>query len=190
MLLLLLQLCAAPAFAAESRDFGTYLPGDRFEWTTYGLDHSKPNFGHRFEWRTDGMSRVSVCNEVDAETGGHFFRQFVDEVHCPVITDVEHRWDVPLEGMPSRCLEVDSLTQGERFSRVVALEACAKPPTVYLREQTSNATAKVCYEVDEKTRGKVYRQVRPDYRCVYQLGQNPAASEYRARRAPASPRGN
>lgn len=138
-------------------EYMEYRIGDRFEWTLYGADYSKLGYGHRFEWGKNGLSVMSVCMEVDGETGGSRYRNIVDEAHCPKFESA-YRWYVPYEGQVSRCLKVDKLTNGGRFSRIVDNARCVKPETIYMWEKKYSTSQAECLEVDGETLGKIFRQ--------------------------------
>lgn len=149
---------------ADGEYFG-YRIGDHYEWTLYGARYDKPDYGHRYEWSKPGLSAMSLCLEVDGETGGQRYRQAADDAHCPKY-EAEYSWNVPDDGQPSRCLKVDKLTHGLRFSRIVDSHQCAKPATIFVWEKKAESLPPYCVEIDGGTLGGVYRQSAPDYLCA------------------------
>ena len=64
-------------FNKAEGEFSKYKIGDHYEWTLYGARYDQPNYGHRFEWSKPGLSSMSICLEVDPETGGKIGRAHV-----------------------------------------------------------------------------------------------------------------
>ncbi len=165
-------------------------PGSHYEWTDYGHRYDKANYGHRFEWTDPGLSSMSVCEEVDGETGGQRFHRPASDVNCPAF-EAEYLWNIPFEGTRSRCLKRDAQTHGKKFVRVVDDSHCAKPATIYA--WTKEEGSEVCDEVDAETEGKVYRKAAHSYLCAHTLDvsvafgrKEPALPRARTGRAPAS----
>lgn len=138
--------------------------GDRFEWTLYQQPYSKSNYGHRFEWGKPGLSMVSVCFELDSETGGARYRKMVEDAYCPRY-ETRYRWDTPDDHHNSRCLKVDAETNGQRFSRVVDRQQCSIPPTLYRWEEKTASGLPRCVEVDLATRGREFRRPVREHLC-------------------------
>jgi hypothetical protein len=136
--------------------------GDRYEWTQYQQPYHKTQYGHRYEWQKPGLSRFSICVEVDSETGGSRYHQFAEDEHCPKFETVTV-WDEVFEGQPSRCLRVDKETRGDRWARIVDDRMCAKPQTIFVWENQK------CSEVDQRTQGREYRTKAADYLCAKTL---------------------
>jgi hypothetical protein len=204
-ILFLISLVAAPAFAEEmlehldastfsktsnfqNDDYHAYRLGDHYEWTTYQRDYSRVNYGHRFEWSKDGLSRMSVCIELDSETGGKRYRALAEEARCQKL-ETAFRWYIPFEAQTSRCEEFDKLTSGERFSRIAPDDRCAKPSSTFVWVKKFEGARPACQEVDAETEGSRYRRSARDYLCEKTLSVQLAYGRklpYIPSRSPAS----
>jgi hypothetical protein len=179
----------------KNDDYFGYKTGDHFEWTTYERDYSRVGYGHRFEWSKTGLSRMSVCVEVDSETGGHRYRALAEEGRCQKF-ETGFRWYIPFEAQTSRCEEFDKLTNGERFVRIAPDESCAKPLSTFVWMKKFEGARPACNEVDAETEGAHYRRPAHDYLCEKTLNVQLAYGRklpYLPSRAPASlaqPSGN
>ena len=152
----------------NTNEYMKYRIGDHFEWTLYGADYHRPDYGHRYEWTNTGLGVMSVCEEVDSETGGERYRLLADDGHCPQY-EAEYHWYIPFEGQLSRCVKVDKLTGGRRFSRIVDDGRCAKPDTVFAWEKKFETAEPECMELDGETSGKHYRRAAKNYLCAKTL---------------------
>jgi hypothetical protein len=202
--LFLLPLFCLPAFAEVNLEranpgtfsktnnhdgdyFGTRT-GDHYEWTMYQQDYARVNYGHRFEWTKTGLSNMSVCVEVDPETGGSRYRALVDEAYCPKM-ETAFRWMIPFEGQTSRCVEYDKQSGGQHFSRLSDNSRCAKPAVTYVWSKKYESARPDCNEVDLATEGRQYRRPARDYFCAKTLNVQVAYGRkqpYLPSRAPAS----
>ena len=174
--------------AAHTDDYFGYHSGDHYEWTTYQRDYSRVNYGHRFEWTKAGLSRMSVCVEVDSETGGSRYRGLAEEARCPKF-ETAFRWYIPFEGQTSRCEEFDKLTSGQRFSRITDDRKCPKPALTYVWTKKFETARPECAEVDADSEGGHYRRPARDHFCEKTLNVQLAYGRkqpYLPSRSPAS----
>lgn len=152
LLLGLHALWGAPPASAE-QDNRYYLDkhGDHHRYRFY-----KANEGRYYEWTKPELSEVSLCMELDTETGGEQYRLLVEDVYCPQLKKT-FAWSVPGHGHHSRCFEVDAETAGLRYKRLAAEEKCGKPKAIFAWVKAETDRKESCYAVDAESRGEKFR---------------------------------
>ena len=151
-------------FAATLLSLPAYAEQDtRYYWDVHGDHHRyryhKANEGRYYEWTRPELSEVSICMELDSETGGEQYRMVVEDEYCPRMAKV-FQWSEPGHGHHSRCFEVDAETKGLRFRRLAKddkLCASSRPKTIYAWVKSENDRKEACYSVDALTRGTKFR---------------------------------